>query len=290
MNTFQVIEPETIEEAVYLLDDSKEDGRPIAGGTALMLMFKSGLLQLGTLVSLRRVGGLTGIWRDGNELQVGAMTSLSVLGQSAEVRAFFPAIARTLGTVANVQVRNVATIGGNLAHGDPHMDLPPVLLTLNAHIEVTGIRGPRWTPLAELFTGYYETSLAPDELLTRVAIPVPPAESAATYQKHTALSADDWPAVGVAVYVARSDGYLSAARIAVSAATEMPIRLTRAEESLGNQTLTNQLIDEVAALAAEEVEPLADLRGSATYKREMVRVHTRRALVTVRSSLDLEEA
>jgi carbon-monoxide dehydrogenase medium subunit len=290
MNAFQVLEPETVEEAVHLLGDSEEVVRPIAGGTALMLMLRSGVFQPDTLVSLQRVDGLTGIRQDGDELQIGAMTSLSALERSAKVRSFFPVISRTLSILSTVQVRNLATIGGHLAHGDPHRDLPPVLLTLDARVEVTGLGGPRWMPLEELFIGYYKTSLAPDELLTCIAIPVPPTDSAAAYHKHTAFTSKDWPAVGVAAYITRSDGRLSAVRIAVGAATEMPVRLASVEKALINQTFTDGLIDEAAALAAEEIDPLADLRGSAAYKREMVRVHIRRALISVRSSLNLGDA
>ena len=284
MNTFQIAEPVSIEEAVQLLDNGEETVRPISGGTALVLLLKSGLFQPDRLISLRRVNGLTGIEQANGELRVGAMTTLSRLGQSAEVQELFPVIGRTLVKLSNVQVRNLATIGGHLAHGDPHMDLPPVLLTLNARIEVAGLNGTRWMPLDELFEGYYETSLSADEIITRVAIPVPSADSAATYEKFTALSADDWPAVGVAVSATHSNRHLVGIRLAVGAVTDRPLLISKVEDGLINQPLTDALIEDAADLVASEVEPLGDVRGSSEYKREMVRVHTRRALLSVRSS------
>jgi len=284
LNTFQIAEPVSIEEAVQLLDNGEEIVRPISGGTALVLLLKSGLFQPDRLISLRRVNGLTGIEQANGELRVGAMTTLSRLGQLAEVQELFPVIGRTLVKLSNVQVRNIATLGGHLAHGDPHMDLPPVLLTLNARIEVAGLNGTRWMPLDKLFEGYYETSLSADEIITRVAIPVPSADSAATYEKFTALSADDWPTVGIAVSATHSNRHLAGVRLAVGAVTDRPLLISKVEDALINQPLTDALIDDAADLVASEVEPLGDVRGSSEYKREMVRVHTRRALLSVRSS------
>src|SRR5207245_4142491 len=137
---------------------------------------------------------LTGIARqDDSGVRIGALTSLTEIGRSPVVRDTFPVIAQTLRTLSNVRIRNVATIGGHLAHGDPHMDLPPVLLCLGARVRVRGPQGERWIGLEDLYAGYYETTLARDELITEVVLPAPPPRSAATYVKFTALSADDWP-------------------------------------------------------------------------------------------------
>jgi carbon-monoxide dehydrogenase medium subunit len=218
------------------------------------------------------------------------MTSLTELGRSALVRDAFPVITHTLKTLSNVRIRNVATLGGHLAHADPHMDLPPVLLCLGARLRVHGPRGERWIALEDLYSAYYETTLARDELITQVVLPAPPREWAAAYVKFTALSADDWPAVGVAVSAVRRDGTLGDVRVALGAATERAVRLHNVEAQLEGERPSAELVRRAGDSAAQEVRPLADLRGPAEYKREMVRVHARRAVDTVLQTLAFEEA
>jgi carbon-monoxide dehydrogenase medium subunit len=291
MRPFDLVEPATLDEAVTLLGEN-EAARPIAGGTALLLMVKAGLFQPEALVSLRRLAAdLTGIARqDDGSLRIGAMTSLTELGRSPLVRDAFPVITHTLKTLSNVRIRNVATIGGHLAHADPHMDLPPVLLCLGARLRVHGARGERWVALEDLYSGYYETTLARDELITQVVLPAPAQEWAAAYVKFTALSADDWPAVGVAVSATRRDGTLGDVRVALGAAMERALRLPSVEAQLEGERPSAELVRRAGDSAAQEVRPLGDLRGSAEYKREMVRVHARRAIDTVLQTLAFEEA
>ena len=291
MRPFEIAEPTTLDEAVTLLHDD-EGARPIAGGTALLLMVKSGLFQPEQLVSLRHLrADLTSIERqDDGSIRVGAMTSLTELGRSPLVRDTFPVVSQTLKTLSNVRIRNVATIGGHLAHGDPHMDLPPVLLCLGARLRVRGPQGERWMALEELYSGYYETTLARDELIVEVVLPAPAREWAAAYVKFTALSADDWPAVGVAVSAVRRDGALGDVRVAIGAAMERALRLPNVEARLEGELPSAELVRAASDSAAQEVRPLGDLRGSAEYKREMVRVHTRRAVNSVLRTLAFEEA
>jgi len=280
MKSFELLEPTTLAEAVALLDPTDSRVRAIAGGTALMLMMKARLFQPTRLVSLHRLNGaLRGVRRnqDGG-LSIGALTSLRELEYSSQVAASAPVITRALGTLSNIRVRNVATVGGHLAHGDPHMDLPPILLTLGARVRAVSPRGERWIDLSELFVGYYQTALAKDELIAELAIPAQPAGVCSGYAKCTALSADDWPAVGVAVWYRLESGIIGEARVAISAATERPIRAAAAEVALVGAPAEPAAFARAADAAAEEVQPLADIRGSASYKREMVRVHVRRAL------------
>jgi carbon-monoxide dehydrogenase medium subunit len=280
MKSFELAEPATLEEAVALLDPRDRTVRAIAGGTALMLMMKTRLFQPTRLVSLRRLNGdLRGIRANENGgLRIGAMTSLAELEYSPLLASTFPVLTRSLRMLSNIRVRNVATLGGHLAHGDPHMDLPPILLTLGARISAISTRGPRWIDVRDLFTGYYQTSLAKDELITAVEIPGEPSGVCSWYEKFTARSADDWPTVGVAVWYTVDSDVIREARIAVSAATERPMRVAAAEASLIGSSHTSEIFSRAADAAADEVEPLADLHGSASYKREMVRVHVRRAL------------
>lgn len=282
MKSFDLVEPATLDEAVALLDPEDARVRVIAGGTALMLMMKARLFHPARLISLRRLGGvLRGVREDGGGgLRIGALTTLVELERSALVAAKFPVLTRALGALSNVRIRNVATLGGHLAHGDPHMDLPPILVTLGARVRTVSPRGERWMDMADLIVGYYQTAIARDELIAEVDVPVQPARVFTSYAKYAALSADDWPSVGVAVWCRTDSGRIVEARVAVSAATERPMRMEGAEAALVGAEATEEAFARAGDAAAQEVEPLADIRGSAAYKREMVRVHVRRALVT----------
>ena len=280
MKNFELVEPATMDEAVALLDPDDAAVRAIAGGTALMLMMKARLFQPVRLVSLRRVNGtLRGVRQNTRGgLTIGAMTTLTELERSPEIAAAVPVMSRALKTLSNVRIRNVATLGGHLAHGDPHMDLPPILLTLGARVRAVSRRGERWIDMADLFVGYYQVAVARDELITDIEVPVQPPGVHAWYAKFAALSADDWPSVGVAVWYRTEAGRIAEARVAVSAATERPLRVAGAEAALVGAAPTPRTFAAAADVAADAIEPMADIRGSAAYKREMVRVHTRRAL------------
>jgi aerobic carbon-monoxide dehydrogenase medium subunit len=280
MKPFELAEPKTLAEAVALLDPADSSVRALAGGTALMLMMKARLFQPTRLVSLHRLNGsLRGVRHSADgSLSIGALTSLRDLERSPLIATSTPVITRALRTLANVRVRNVATIGGHLAHGDPHMDLPPILLTMQARVRAVSSRGERWIDMSKFFVGYYQTALAKDELIAELAIPPQPADVCAAYAKCTALSADDWPAVGVAVWYRLEGGAIADVRIAVSAATERPIRSSAAEAALAGSPAGHAAFARAADAAAQEVQTLSDIRGSASYKREMVRVFVRRAL------------
>ena len=250
MRPFELLEPRSLGEAVAALRD--EDSRPMSGGTAVMLMMKAGVLKPARLVSLRRLG-LEGIQVANGSLRIGAMTSLRALEKSDAVRKGWPVIARTLRTLSNVRVRNVATLGGHLAHGDPHMDLPPLLAALGATVTIAGKGGERSASVESLYRGYLETALEPGELITQVQVPALGGKRAA-YLKCTTRSMDDWPALGVAVVL---DG--DKPTIFVSAATDKPTRLASAE-------------------AADSLKIESDLHGSAAYKKQLLRVYLKRAL------------
>ena len=230
----------------------------MSGGTALMLMMKAGVLRPTRLVSLRRLS-LAGIRLVNGALRVGAMTTMRELEKSAAVRDGWPVITRTLRTLANVRVRNVATVGGALAHGDPHMDLPPLLTALGATVTIASSSGERTASVESLYAGYLETTLKAGELITQVQIPALGARKAA-YLKCTTRSADDWPALGVAVVL---DG--DKPTIVISAATDRPTRVASAE-------------------AADGLRIEGDLHGSAAYKKHLVRVYVKRAIDEARNA------
>lgn len=279
MKPFELVEPATLEEAVALLDPADPGVRAVAGATAIVPMMKARLFQPTRLVSLRVLNGaVRGVREEDGGLRIGALTTLTELERSVRVRAVAPVMTRALGTLSNVRIRNVATLGGHLAHGDPHMDLPPVLMTLGARVRAVSRRGERWIAVNDLVLGYYQTAIAPDELIAEIQVPAQPAGARTWYEKFTALSADDWPTVGVAVWYRTAAGQIAEARVAVSAATERPVRIPNAEALLTGAAPDQTTFRKAADAAADAVEPLADIRGSAAYKREMVRVHIRRAL------------
>jgi carbon-monoxide dehydrogenase medium subunit len=288
MTPFDLVEPATLTDAIRLLDPDDPTVRPIAGGTALMLMMKSGVFKPTRLVSLAKVGdGLARIEAtpDG-DLSIGAMTPLAVVERSARVLRSAPVIVRTMQRLSNIRVRNVATIGGNLAHADPHMDLPPVLIALGASISVIGSAGERKLRVEDLFTGYFETVLERDELISELRVPKQGKKRAA-YLKVTTGSADDWPALGVAVALDVENAKINSARVVVSAATVKAMRLKAAEKVLTGARFDAKVLARAAEAAVEEADILPDVRGSVPYKRELLRVYVGRA---VRQAFDANGA
>jgi aerobic carbon-monoxide dehydrogenase medium subunit len=267
--------------------EEDETVRPLAGGTGLALLTRYGFLQPTRLVSLRNMReklGQISIPRPG-ALRIGAMVTLTELARSPLVRAASDALAGAAGLVANVRVRNVACLGGHLAHADPHMDLPPVLLALDARVEISGPSGVRWSSIDDLISGYYETTLGQQELITAFEVPVAPGRRA-VYRRYASATADDWPSVTVTTAIEARDGRVAEPRIAVGAVTTSPLRLRAAEALLDGLALddANRLeaaCKEAADVAGETVRPGSDIHGSTAYKREMLRVHTARALASL---------
>jgi carbon-monoxide dehydrogenase medium subunit len=273
-----------LKEAVSLLDPEEPTIRPVAGGTALMLMMKSGVFQPTRLVCLHRIepehARIT-VAGDG-ALRIGAMATLRQLEKDANLAAHLPVLKRALRTLSNVRVRNVARVGGALAHGDPHMDLPPVLAALGARVSIAGPKQKRDLPVENLYAGYYETVLEKNELITAVTVP-PLNGRKAAYMKVTSRTADDWPSLGVAVSFALKDDKISNPTVVISAATAKVTRMKSAEAALSGATPDDPTLRRAGDAAAEEAEILSDAHGSAPYKRELLRVYLRRA---VRQALD----
>lgn len=285
MKAFALMEPNTVEEALSLLDTDDPSVRCIAGGTALMQMMKSKLFEPERLISLHGLKQtLSHVYvSDTGDLHMGAMASLRDLEVSPIVSHFSPVITEALKTLSNVRVRNVATLGGHIAHGDPHMDLPPILLALNARVQLRSRSATRELALSDFLIGYYTTALQNGELITDVIVPAMPKGMQGTYLKYTALSMDDWPMAGVAAYMQIDHGGITDVRLAVSAATEKPIRLEAVESHLIGQHPTEETFSHAAELSLQHVRPLADIRGSAAYKQEIVKICIRRSLEHVAS-------
>ena len=278
MIPFDMVEPTSLKEAMSLLNPDEPTIRPVAGGTALMLMMKAGVFQPSLLVCLHKIEPEhSRIAVVNGALKIGAMATLSDLEHDAAIAQRLPVLKKAMKTLSNPRVRNVARVGGALAHGDPHMDLPPVLAMLGAKVAITGPKGDRELALEDLYAGYYETVLEKDELITSVTVPALNGRKAA-YMKVTSRTADDWPALGVAVSFALDGGAIKDPRIVVSAATEKVTRMASAEKVLQGAAPDDAILNRAGDAAVDEATILSDAHGSAPYKRELLRIYIRRAV------------
>jgi carbon-monoxide dehydrogenase medium subunit len=277
MRRFEMLEPKSIKEACKILSE-KEDVKLIAGGTALLILIKHGVFVPKTLVNLKKIEGAGEITYSPEQgLRIGGLASIYDIESAPAVRQHYPLLAQACHVVANVRIRNMATIGGNLAHADYQSDPPAALVTLDASVELTNRNRARKAKLADFLLGSYETTLEPDELLTAVLVPPPPPDTRSAYIKFTTRSSEDRPCAGVAAWVRCSNGICEEARVVVGAVSPAPVVVT--DEGLARgKKLTSDLIGEIAHKAGESVDPIEDLRGTADYKRQLVKVLVRRAL------------
>ena len=278
MNAFDYRAPRTVDEALAILREHGEDARVIAGGTALVTMMRQHLVRPGCLVSLRDVPGLDRIEAANGALRFGALVTHRQSETSPLVRERIPVLAETFRRVATVRIRHMATLGGALAHADPNQDPPVTLLALGARVQIRGAGGQRELAIGELFRDYYESALAPGEIITGVTVPVPPAGSGAGFVKFLPRTADDYATVAAAAIVTLDGDRCREARIALGSVGVTPLRGRAAEALLSGERITQSLLDAAGEAVKVEVDPLSDHRGSAAYKREMAAVMVRRAL------------
>ena len=281
MRHFELIEPKTLGEACAVLTGNS-DAKLIAGGTALLAVIKQRLLLPKLLVNMKKIRDASAINFDPrNGLRVDALATINEIETSAKVRQHYPALAEACHLVGNIRIRNMATIGGNLAHGDYQSDPPTVLAALDARVEVMSSSGCRSLPLTEFQLGSYETALKPGELVSAILIPPPPSAMKGLYIKFTTGSSEERPCAGVAAFARIEEGVCRELRLAVGAVSPRPVRLIAGEERARNHPLTNDLIETIANEAAGSIEPIDDVRGPAEYKRHLARVLVRRAIVGV---------
>ena len=280
MIPFDWVEPNSLKEAVSLLDPQDSTVRPIAGGTALMLMMKTGFFAPSRLVSLAKIEpSYSTIRMDGDgSLHVGAMVSLAELERSHEAAVHFPVMKGAIRTLSNIRVRNVARVGGALAHGDPHMDLPPLFAALGARVSVMGPASTREIAVEDLYAGYYQTVLKNNELISEAAVP-PLNGARAAYIKVTSRAADDWPALSIGVRLEMADANtIGNARVVIGAAAERVTRLAATEKLLSAATPDQVTLKRAGECAAAESRFISDAHGSAPYKKELLRVYLSRAI------------
>lgn len=281
MRHFELVEPKTLHEACFILADDANI-KPVAGGTALLTIIKQGLLLPKRLVNLKKITDGSAISFDEKHgLRIGALATINEIETSALVREHYPALAEACHVVANIRIRNMATLGGNLAHGDSQSDPPTVLAALDARVEIMDAKGCRELPLAEFQLGSYETALAPGEMVSAILIPPPIIGTRGHYIKFTTGSSEERPCAGVAAFSRIENGICRELRLAVGAVSPRPVRIIAGEERAMNQQLTSDLIQTIANEASRAVEPIDDLRGPAYYKRHLVGVLVRRAITAV---------
>lgn len=283
MNPIKFLQPVDFSEAISLLDQYADEAKIIAGGTSVVLMLQQRLIAPSVLISLGRVSGHDFLRLEEDGLHIGALAKIRDIERSEIIQKFSPALAHTFHVVANVRVRNQATIGGNLSAADYAADPPAMLTALNARVQVQGPEGTREIPLNAFFLGFYTTVLERNEILSEVIIPSLPVSARASYHKYTSISAEGRPCVAVgAVADFDADGTCANLRVAVGAATETPQRVSDAEAMAQGRALTDEVIASIADEYARTLDPLTDVRGSAWYRKEMIRVFVKRALQEVR--------
>lgn len=281
-HTLEVVRPSSVGEAVSTLSALGESARPLAGGTALVLLLGQGMLALDHLVDLRHIPGLRGIeYEPGVGLRIGALVSHRAVERSISVNGRLPFLAEVFHHVANVRIRNQATVGGVLAEADYASDPPAALVALNARVRVAGPDGERDFPVAELLRGWYETNLAAGEIIREVVVPDPAPGTSFVYRRFVSRSTQDRPCATVALAMRSSDDRCEELRVVVGAVAATPQRFPDIEELAHGEQMSEALARRIASGYAARIEPISDARGSAEYRGQLVEALLRRALLEV---------
>jgi aerobic carbon-monoxide dehydrogenase medium subunit len=280
--SFEYFRPGTVPEAIALLQQHGEDAKILSGGQSLIPMMKLRLARPGYLIDINRIQGLSHIKEEGGYLKIGGLTREAELEASPLVQSKYPLLLDTTSVIADPQVRNLATVGGNLAHGDPANDHPATMIALGAQVVATGAKGERVIPIEDFFLSLFTTALRSDEILTEIRVPVPPARSGGAYFK-LERKVGDFATAAVAVQLTLDDkGSVQKVGIGLTNVGATPIKARSAEGFLRGKKLDDGNIAQAAQLAAKDAQPSADLRGPAEYKRGLVQELSRRALSRAR--------
>jgi len=279
---FDMHQPATLQEASRLVKENGPGGRFLAGGTDLVIAMKEKGLLPKYIVDLKRVPGLSGIRENSDgSVTLGALTTMYEIEKSPLIRNKYPFLAQSAAEVGSIQIRNRATIGGNMANATPSADTAPALIALGAKAKIASANGERVMALEEFFTGPGQTVMSADEILTEITIPKTSPRLVGEYIKFSPREMMDLAYVGVAVAynLGQPDKKCDGVRIVLGAVAPTPIRAKRAETALEGQILTEALAEKVGQIAAEEAKPISDVRSSAEYRRAMVGAMAKRALL-----------
>jgi carbon-monoxide dehydrogenase medium subunit len=263
--------PTSRDEALDLLAEHVDEAKLIAGGTAFTILWRSGFIQAEHLISCARLSGLDGVEERDGRVVVGALTTLRDTEVAPLVRRRLPVIASALGLIANLRVRNVATWGGNLAEADSTADLPAALVALDAEVEISTRDATRTSTVADLIVDFFETTVAPEEMITAVRVPIPGPALGGSYVKFVSRNAEDRTCLGVAAFVEQAeDGTCIDLRVAAIGAAATPLRVREAEVALRGERLTPDLVADLAHTYVERSDPLSDARGTADYRKHVL--------------------
>jgi carbon-monoxide dehydrogenase medium subunit len=270
--------PKTLKEALAILDKLGDDYKIICGGQSLLIMMRQGIVQPDNVVNIKGIEELSYIKYDSNKaLKIGALTTHRKIEKSPEIMKSHPILCQMERKLATVQTRNWGTIGGNLSHADPAGDPAPVLSALKATLTLTSSHGERNVPVDEFYRDYFDADLQHGELLTEITVPPVPANSGTAYTKFTLIENEmATTAVAVSIELASKDGPCKDCRIVMGAAAPIPKRAKKAEDLLRGKKITEALLKEAGEIAAGEAEPLSDIHASEEYRRELVKVLTKR--------------
>lgn len=275
---FDYHSPRFLEEALTLLQSHRDDVKVLSGGQSLLPLLKLRLGAAGHLVDIGRIPGLEYIREEGGILKIGGRTRESALERSDLIQSKYPLLAETAAVIADPLVRNLATVGGNLAHGDPANDHPATMLALRAEVVAAGPNGMRVIPIDQFFLGLFTTALEPDEILTEIRIPIPPARSGGSYRKLERKVGDFATAAAAVQLTLGVGGEVVSVGIGLTNAGPTPLRATSAEQYLTGKQPSDDVIAEAARLAGTAATPSADRRGTVEYKQNVTRVLTGRAI------------
>ncbi|MSP41225.1 MAG: xanthine dehydrogenase family protein subunit M [Deltaproteobacteria bacterium] len=285
MIRFDYQEPTTLKKVFAMMEKHGEEGRVMAGGTSLLIMMRQRLLTPKVVISLNRVPKFDKISYSAKDgLRIGAGARHRDIELSKAVRQHYPLLHETFRKVAQPRIRNMGTVGGNLAAGDPLTDPGASLIALDAQVTLTSSNGQRTLPLDEFFIDYYQTAIEPGELLTQIHVP-PPTRPAWAHIKFTPRSVEDFATVGVAITLNVIDGICEDVRLGLNSVSSTIVHAKKAEAVLRGKTITDDLLREMGEVAASECDPTDDNRGSAEYKRELVKVLVPRAAQEARQRL-----
>jgi carbon-monoxide dehydrogenase medium subunit len=277
MIRFDYLQPKTLRSALTLLEKHGEDARAIAGGTSLLIMMRQRLLMPKVVVSLAEIPKFDHIsYSPKTGLTIGAGARHRDIELSPAVREHYPLLHETFHKVAQPRIRNMGTIGGNLAAGDPLTDPGASLIALDAEVVLTSRTGQRTMNLDEFFVDYYQTALDPGELISEIRVP-PPSRPQWAQIKFTPRSVEDFATVGVALTLRTRNGICEDVRLGLNSVASTIVHATKAEAVLRGGEVTDARLREFGEVAVTEVDPMDDNRGSADYKREMVKVLVERA-------------
>jgi len=280
MKVFDLYEPESIEEACAMLEKGNGEAGILAGGTDLLVELKSGLVNLPKVINLKGIQGLDYISFNPKEgIRIGALATWTQILESDEVAAYYPVLKQSAQVMASAQIRNMATLAGNICHASPAANGPIPLLLYEAECIIQGTTGKRTIPIEDMFAGVQRNSLKPGEILVEIDMPLPPESSTeGSYQKFATRKAMDLGIAGVGALVKWDNGSFDFVRIALAAVAPTPIRAVKAEEFLKGKGSDDGLIREGAEIASKECSPISDLRASKEYRKELVKELTYRAI------------